>query len=308
MLVIEYTGVLALDHHNHLIERMPKPIVSLLAVALLSACVSVPPAVTQRTVDASQPEDSTPTCHPQDPDHVATSSYSSQKTPDPLGFRVLIWNVHKGKHGRWLETFAEYSDGQDLVILQEAHLTDELRKLLTNKAFQWDLATTFRMRGHETGLMTLSRAAPDKVCVQRTLEPWLALPKATLISRFPLRGTEETLLVANIHSVNFSMGTAAFVSQLDRLAQVLRLHNGPILIAGDFNTWNGARLKILEQTLGASLLLRKVRFQPGHLKSVFGHSLDHVYYRGLLVVEHEARESATSDHRPMWITFRQRQD
>ena len=73
--------------------------------------------------------------------------------------------------------------------------------------------------------MTASRVAPASACVQRTMEPLLSLPKSTLISRFRLEGSTDTLLVGNIHAVNFTLGTEAFRSQLGRLASMLDEHD-----------------------------------------------------------------------------------
>jgi endonuclease/exonuclease/phosphatase (EEP) superfamily protein YafD len=273
--------------------------------ALLTACITVPDAVVKRTVDADHDASTALTCHTRTSDHVVASHDApAPKRLDADGFRLLNWNAFKGDRADWLRAFAAYSGEQDLVTLQEAYLTDDFRAQLRQGGLQWDLATTFLKQQHETGVMTLSRVTPDHVCVQRTMEPWLSLPKSTLISRFPLKGSNRSLLVANIHAVNFTLGTGAFHSQLKQLAHALEEHDGPIILAGDFNTWNDSRIRVLEQTLIDPLSLDKVPFDPTHLKTVFEHNLDYVFFRGLQVVAKDAHDTTASDHNPMWVTFK----
>jgi len=294
------SGISTLAHHNHF-----RSLLVLSCIVLLTACIKVPEAVENRTVDADQDPSPSLSCHTRTPDHVVASHQSpAPQHLDANGFRLLNWNAFKGDRENWLKAFVAYSGEQDLVTLQEAYLTDEFRALLRASHLQWDLATTFLRQQHETGVMTLSRVKPDHVCVQRTMEPWLSLPKSALISRFPLKGSREALLVANIHAVNFTLGTAAFRTQLRQLKHALEQHDGPIIVAGDFNTWSDERKRVLEQTLIGPLALDKVPFDPAHLKTVFEHNLDYVFYRGLQVVAREVHDTTASDHNPMWVTFR----
>ena len=47
--------------------------------------------------------------------------------------------------------------------------------------------------------------------------------------------------MANLHAINFALGTDAYRAQLDAIATELSHHRGPIVVAGDFNTWNDER-------------------------------------------------------------------
>ncbi len=58
----------------------------------------------------------------------------------------------------------------------------------------------------------------------------------------------------------------------------LRHHRGPIVLVGDFNTWERGRVRILE-AVAHRLGLAHVRF-PAGIKSVGRHELDRVYVRG----------------------------
>ena len=281
-------------------------LVLLLAVLLAAACATVPPGVSNRTLRAGTPDAAASACHPVAPDHVVSSTDVSRAGfLDPAEINLLIWNTHKGQDDGWLEEFAELSADQDLLLLQEAFLKQELRDLLLRETLSWNLATTFMKYRIETGVMTASQVTPASACVQRTMEPLLSLPKSTLISRFRLKGSADTLLVGNIHAVNFTLGTEAFRSQLDRLASVLDEHDGPVIVAGDFNNWSQSRSEVLDQVLVETRLLRKVAFNGKSPRTILGHSVDRVYYRGLTVVAGRVLESDTSDHDPIWVQFAQ---
>jgi endonuclease/exonuclease/phosphatase (EEP) superfamily protein YafD len=151
--------------------------------------------------------------------------------------------------------------------------------------------------------MTASRATPEFVCAQRTMEPFLWLPKSTLISRYPIAGSDRQLVVANIHAVNFTFGTVEFRVQMRQLADILVTHDGPLIVAGDFNTWSLLRMSLVRDILVERLKLEKVVFETARPSSVFRRPLDHAYYRGLRVVERWTEASETSDHDPLWVEF-----
>jgi endonuclease/exonuclease/phosphatase (EEP) superfamily protein YafD len=281
----------------------------LLGLWLATACATVPLGVSNRTLRSGTPDAEASACHPVAPDHVVSSTDASRaEFLDPAEINLLIWNTHKGQDADWLEELAALSLDQDLLVLQEAFLEDGLRDFLLSQTLSWDLATTFMRFRTETGVMTASPVTPASACVQRTMEPLLSLPKSTLISRYPLKGSTETLLVGNIHAVNFTLGTAAFQSQLDRLASMLDEHDGPMIVAGDFNNWSQSRSEVLDEVLVETRLMRKVTFNGKSPRTILGRTVDHVYYRGLTVVEGRVLEADTSDHDPIWVQFAQSGD
>ncbi|MBW2694552.1 MAG: endonuclease/exonuclease/phosphatase family protein [Deltaproteobacteria bacterium] len=262
--------------------------------------------MSNRTLRIGTPDAEVSACHPVAPDHVVSSAEASYtEFLDPAKINLLIWNTQKGQDDGWLEEFEQLSVDQDLLVLQEAYLKDDLRDSLLRQTLSWNLATTFMRYRVETGVMTASQVAPASACVQRTMEPLLSLPKSTLISRYPLKGSDETLLVGNIHAVNFTLGMAAFRSQLDRLASELDEHEGPMIVAGDFNSWSQSRLGVLEEVLVEKRLMRRVVFNDKNPRAIFGYTVDHVYYRGLTVTDSRVLDANTSDHAPIWVQFGQ---
>ena len=86
--------------------------------------------------------------------------------------------------------------------------------------------------------MTLSARSPSVHCNLTSWEPWLGTPKATSITEYPLQDREDRLLTINLHAVNFALGLEDFQAQLHALTDVLASHQGPVILAGDLNTWS----------------------------------------------------------------------
>jgi endonuclease/exonuclease/phosphatase (EEP) superfamily protein YafD len=218
-------------------------------------------------------------------------------------FSLLNWNSHKGFSTIWQEDLKRLSSLSDLVVLQEGYLTDSLQKLLNEKLYKWDIAKAFTYNDIYTGVLTASRVQPDLLCSFRVPEPLIKLPKTVLITRYPLSGSEESLLIVNIHMINFSFDLTGYRAQLEKVAKTVSQHHGPFIISGDFNSWNTARMEILAdimQELGA----KKVVFDIDHRTTFMGQRVDHIFYRKLVPLEALTEKVKTSDHNPMLVTFR----
>lgn len=222
---------------------------------------------------------------------------------DPRSFRVLNWNSYKGRNTIWQEDLERLSSQSDLVVLQEGYLTDDLQDLLNKKQYNWDIATAFAYNDIYAGVLTASRIKPDFLCSFRAPEPLSRIPKTVLITRYPLSGTDEYLVIANIHMINFSLDPSDYRAQLKKTAEVISQHRGPLIITGDFNSWNTERMKILAdiiQELGA----QEVVFDTDHRATFMGQRVDHIFYRKLVPLEALTEKVRTSDHNPMLVTFR----
>ncbi|MEA3411289.1 MAG: endonuclease/exonuclease/phosphatase family protein [Pseudomonadota bacterium] len=278
------------------------------ALLLVTGCVSVPEdlAVRSESGESRALSMTSPGCPDRDSEGSGRpESTASTGRPDSLGeqFTLINWNMLKGRRGGWADDLVTHRGDGDLIVLQEAYLTDELRELLGRDNYRWKLATAFRLKEVDAGVMTASKVAPSGTCAQRSREPILKLPKSMLITEYRVGDGSRTLLVANIHSINFSLGTTAFSEQLRQLARNLSTHRGPVVVSGDFNTWSKARQRALDAALADAALFRIV-FDQDKLKTVFGKPLDHVYYRDLDLMEFKAIPVASSDHNPMRVTFR----
>lgn len=215
---------------------------------------------------------------------------------------LLSWNSYKGTKEGWLDTFSELSKSCDIITLQEGYATDQLSQTLQSNQFTWDLAAAFKLDDTSAGVLTASKVAPDGLCSFWDVEPILTVPKTSMVTRYKLNGSTESLLLVNIHMVNFTMGTSSFIKQLSKVETFIKEHRGPVILAGDFNTWSSKRLHILNRTV-SSLELKPVTFTNENRTKFMGEIVDHIYYRGLELVDAESISVEVSDHNPLLATF-----
>lgn len=211
-------------------------------------------------------------------------------------FELLSWNIKKGLEEDWSRDLETLGADKDLVLIQEATtamLTDSALPFMPDHA---DFAPGYESRDGITGVATFSNTPPDVSCQFQALEPWLRTPKATKITRYDLG--ETSLVVANIHMVNFAFGLSAFRSQLDQLSQALDGYPGPMIVSGDFNTWSDARYQLLLQRM-AELGAAPVAFSNDQRTRYFGDPVDHVFVAGLEVEAAATPVVTSSDHNPL---------
>ena len=216
---------------------------------------------------------------------------------DPERIKLLSWNIAKGSRHGWELDLASLVHEQDLVLIQEASLERGMHQALGNRSC-WAFAPGFSTRRQTTGVMTLSRAITLGFHAHQHPEPLIRLPKAALVTEYRLKGMQERLMVANIHAINFTAGTRSFQRQLERLHEQLRQHDGPLIFAGDFNTWRHKRVRVMESFL-QSLGLSSAEYATDQRKQAFGLALDHLFYRGLKPLHANAYKIRSSDHSPV---------
>ena len=227
---------------------------------------------------------------------------STQDELDSGDIRLLNWNIKKGGDPQWKTDLASFEVDHDLMVFQEASLNSNAWGVVTADQYH-SFSPGYRTRRSLTGVMTVSAVEPLTQCNFVNIEPWIRTPKASVITEYGLTVTDQTLLVVNIHAVNFTIGTRAFQEQIRQAQSVLENHIGPILLSGDFNTWRKRRFEILNE-MTDSLGLEVLSFDEDHRKRLFGHPLDHIYARGLEVLETTTREVDSSDHNPMSVRLR----
>ena len=222
---------------------------------------------------------------------------------DPGAIHVVSWNIHKQADAGWQRDLQRLSDRSDLVLLQESVLDPPLRGIIVAEGLRFVMASSFLASGTDIGVLTASRVTPVANCTQRFVEPLLRIPKSAVISWFPLAGEAQTLAVVNVHAINFSLLLGAYREQLDAIAEALTRHDGPLIVAGDLNTWTDARVEAVRE-LATRLHLTEVRFTPDRRSHFFGHDLDHIYVRGLTAVATSTTLVLSSDHNPVAATLR----
>ena len=275
-----------------------------LSFLLAVGCVSIPKEnllISQRE-ETYHTHPATP-CDPAKPISTLSTSKVSGAALNASGISVMVWNMMKGAKEGWQADFKGLMENNDILVIQEAYLIEELRKLLQAKGFVWDMVLAFELNGISAGVLTASNVKPDFLCTLKTEEPLLKIPKTTLITRYPIAGTDHTLMVANLHLVNFTLGLSGFQNQLARIHQIVSKHAGPLILSGDFNTWSDQRLGIVREHIDR-LGLKPVVFEKDNRRKFFGHFVDYIYYRNLEPLEARVVSVISSDHNPMVVRFR----
>jgi endonuclease/exonuclease/phosphatase (EEP) superfamily protein YafD len=233
---------------------------------------------------------------------LANSSKVAASVLNANGFSLVNWNIQKGGNPAWVYDLRSLDSDPDLLILQEAVAGTPASVGQVSDYFH-SFAEGFSVGEWETGVMTTSTAEPLTECRLEAIEPWLGTRKATLVTEYALTDSDETLLVVNIHGINFTLGLSALQEQLRQVHAIIEQHTGPVLVAGDFNTWSGRRAAML-QRLVDNLDLVALEYDVDHRTRFFGQILDHIYVRGLETVHASTLEVGSSDHNPMIAELR----
>ncbi|MDH4048579.1 MAG: endonuclease/exonuclease/phosphatase family protein [Gammaproteobacteria bacterium] len=269
-------------------------------ILLLSACASQVGIQDAASADTAAPSD-VAECH------ASLSAAEFRDSPDlheldTGNIRLLNWNAQKNKRLNWQQELESLSSDMNLVLVQEASLRKDSINSIDSSRY-WSFAPGYRSSGAVSGVLTMSSSKPIAQCSFVSYEPLLRTPKATSVSKYRLTSTDATLLVVNLHAVNFSMGLGAFKRQFDQVRRILEVHDGPIILSGDFNTWRRKRSKIVAN-IAQSLGLTALDFPDDNRVKKFGNYVDHIFVRGLLPVDSSTTVVDSSDHNPMSVTLR----
>ncbi len=222
-------------------------------------------------------------------------------------FSVVVWNMYKGRRLNWQEDFKRLIEGKDLVLLQESIINTRFDPVFSETDFhEWVMARSHRSlktlaaTGIKTGSSVSSVAS--NFYVSPDVEPVFKTPKMILATKYALCDGHGELLVVNIHAINF-VSMEKYKRQITQIIEATALHDGPLILAGDFNTWNAARYRVLMETAKTLGLQETGLTRKGRIAHLNRH-LDHIFYRGLeLTGAGVATDIRTSDHYPLTADF-----
>ncbi len=256
----------------------------------------------------------TVSCRGQGADQI--SEFPSQEQVLPADLTVVNWNAQKGKNKRFatdLRLLLE-QERPDIVFLQEA-TADLYRPEQMGGYFAegW----SYPWPGGETvGVLTLSRVAPTRIQPVPTKyrEFGVTAPKVSLVTEYPL-SDGKSLLAVNVHLLNFERWSVKKINhQLEELKTIMALHSGPIIMAGDFNTWNQKRLELVKRITADVSLNEVIDFPVGRTtgdqNSAFWNELlgvdknlplDRVFFSGLKPTAARVLNYSSSDHKPILV-------
>lgn len=257
------------------------------------------------TISASTWSDNTTPEVYHDEERCATALSALNVTTDrtldtvtqPEPFRLISWNIEKAQHKKLRKELTDLAGKADFLVLQEAVNQPWLHKLKPYSLFAPGYATS-RI---DTGVLLLGDHPVLFSCLFKHKEPWLRSPKASAITVIPI-SNKQHVVIANIHAINFTLGIEKYKSQLKNLFGALKNYSGPLIVAGDFNTWNKARADWLMNETTA-LRLQQVTFDKDARSKVFGRFLDHIFYRDIQLSTSTTQYTNSSDHNPLIITM-----
>ncbi|MBT3178674.1 MAG: endonuclease/exonuclease/phosphatase family protein [Desulfobacula sp.] len=237
---------------------------------------------------------------------IVKSAASNKKSFLPDEFSLLCWNIQKENLKKeftpliqnWKKAYSI-----EMVLLQEARFFKTLSSIAD---FPFVAAANLSLFGHFSGVLTAASVYPfsSQYKMTKAREAFITTRKSTLITLYTFKD-QSLLMVINIHAINFR-SLACYKLELSRLHGLINLHKGPVILAGDFNCWRKSRKEILDE-FACSLNLEHTRPRfSRHVKKWFGHRLDRVYSKGLILLDVKALDCKSfSDHNPIIVTFAQ---
>lgn len=206
---------------------------------------------------------------------------------------LAVYNIFKCQLPFSRQYLGKLEEEHDFVLLQEwvssiAH--KESSFLISNATF------TLPLKRRETGTATISKHPPVAHTLAFSLgrELGFLTRKSLIISTHDVKGRRITLF--NCHALNFvptGVWKKTMKVWLARLPE-----KGPVILAGDFNTWAPARYAYLHDEL------QKKGFSYANYEDNIIMRLDHVWYRDVHNVSCSAHTGVhTSDHYPLIVEF-----
>lgn len=212
---------------------------------------------------------------------------------------ILIWNVFKGQRGdNFARDLRSLSEEKSFLLLQETMLFQQTPPEWKVQLGElcWNVAQSFEysLNKSSTGVAIGSKQNASQVDFlrPRSRELFWLTPKISLFAEYDFQGTKA--LIVSSHVLNF-VTTGVFIQSLEEIAQKVSQFSGPVLLAGDFNTWNLKRFLAMK-AIFRDLQLHHVEF-PLDRRFL---KLDHLFVRGFDVLDTKILHSVvTSDHFPL---------
>ena len=247
---------------------------------------------------------------------IQVAEFSEQAQFLPPGITVVNWNAQKGRHPQFVKDLKLLleQEAPDIVFLQE--VTPGLfqpEQMGGYFAESW----SYPWPGGDTnGVLTLSRIPPVRIqsIPTKYREFGVTAPKVSLVTEYPL-SDGQNLLAVNVHLMNFERWTLKKLKhQLKDLKTIMVNHSGPIIMAGDFNTWNQKRLQLVNEMI-QDIKLKEVTDFPegrttGDTRSEFWNEvlgveknlpLDRVFFLNVRPESARVLDFDTSDHKPLLV-------
>jgi len=237
--------------------------------------------------------------------HFSSSSFI------PNTFGVLCWNVYKKNtlnpaFKPFLERMIE-EQNINILLFQEANFSNDNH--FTLPSFAFDGAANLEYREKFYGVLTASKVNSKhaQAYLSENRESFIGPRKSLLLSTYTFEDGSQ-LRILNVHAINFRENQG-YHKELEHFLKLMINHKGPMIIAGDFNSWNKKRMQRLHD-IRKKLELNTVPFKQLHkVKSFMGNHLDFIFYRGMELLHSGVHDNhGLSDHNPLFAQFKKESD
>ena len=232
--------------------------------------------------------------------------------------RILNWNIHKeGNLSEWKKEITHIVKDKEphFILLQEVRLDGKVGDFISKDLkYGWEFSPNLYQGKYDaySGVLTASHIKPKMVesALSSGTELFSKIRKTVLFTKYPIGSPYLELLVVNIHGININIDLDGFKGQMRYIAEVVMRHDGPVILAGDFNTWREARLDHLSK-LVKEMELVKIDFgsNADYVETMFGNPLDHIFIskEKLEVIKGSQEvimDIKSSDHSPLFVALR----
>ncbi len=240
-----------------------------------------------------------------------TSCYDKCDKYVAESFGMLCWNVYKNnqKNPRFQNFLNKWVEKKnvDFILFQEAGFRDNNHFELSD--FSFDAAANLEFRERFYGVLTASKVESNhaEAYLSQGKEGIIGPHKSFLLTDYSFDDS-SSLLILNIHAINFRE-TKHYIKELEYIFALVGRHQGPMIIAGDFNSWNKKRTEKLYKFVYEHSFLAVDFDKTGKVKSFMGKNLDFIFYRGLELLSAEVVDKhKLSDHNPLFVRFKRSYD
>ncbi|WP_321777689.1 endonuclease/exonuclease/phosphatase family protein [Sulfurimonas sp.] len=220
-------------------------------------------------------------------------------------FSILVWNIHKENQNILFKNKLKellLAKPSDFLLFQEVQYPK--REPYELQDYSYAIASNMETKKNIYGVLTAAKVAFKNIACKLTKnkEAGITTHKSFIVSQHLLTNGKLLCLV-NIHAINF-VPIKSFKQEVQEIKSMLIKHKGPMIVVGDFNSWNDKRIEELKKFQN-ELGLTKVEVKMSHnIKHVFLKPLDHIFYRELDLINAEAIDTENvSDHNPIYANF-----
>ena len=227
----------------------------------------------------------------------------------PKYLSLMSWNTYKVDHKN-PQVFADYireiyaQFEINIFCLQEA--VHHSHSYFPIENFSVSFASNIILKSRNYGVATATNMPISKSIKVLTThkESVINTHKVSLVSHIDFHGQE--VVVVNIHAINFK-SNRVYEYEFEKIKEFISLdkYHHPIIIAGDFNSWNRKRVKLIKDFCREFSFKIAFLDEPNLVKSFQNNHLDFILYRGLSLDSACALDcKKISDHNPIIARFK----